>query len=118
MSVDVCGGRVGRRVSSCYCVVYVWWCYMLCRSGARGGGLCVGETCSTNACRRHAGLERWADGLCDGGCACGVTGVCCLCQVVLSLGDFMNVQCHACIGGKSIGEDIRRLDYGVQVTTN
>lgn len=27
----------------------------------------------------------------------------------------MNVQCHACIGGKSIGEDIRRLDYGVQV---
>lgn len=36
-------------------------------------------------------------------------------QVILSLGDYMNVQCHACIGGKSIGEDIRRLDYGVQV---
>ena len=36
-------------------------------------------------------------------------------QVILALGDFMNVQCHACIGGKSIGEDIRRLDYGVQV---
>jgi ATP-dependent RNA helicase len=36
-------------------------------------------------------------------------------QVMLALGDFMNVQCHACIGGKSIGEDIRRLDYGVQV---
>jgi len=29
----------------------------------------------------------------------------------------MNVQCHACIGGKSIGEDIRRLDYGVQVVS-
>jgi ATP-dependent RNA helicase len=35
-------------------------------------------------------------------------------KVMLALGDYMNVQCHACIGGKSIGEDIRRLDYGVQ----
>lgn len=24
----------------------------------------------------------------------------------------MNVQCHCCIGGMSIGEDIRKLDYG------
>ena len=24
-------------------------------------------------------------------------------KVLLALGDFMNVQCHACIGGKSIG---------------
>jgi ATP-dependent RNA helicase len=38
-------------------------------------------------------------------------------KVLLSLGDFMNVQCHACIGGKSIGEDIRRLDFGVQVVS-
>mmetsp|Transcript_21936 Transcript_21936/g.30106 ORF Transcript_21936/g.30106 Transcript_21936/m.30106 type:complete len:404 (-) Transcript_21936:591-1802(-) len=38
-------------------------------------------------------------------------------KVVLSLGDYMNVQCHACIGGKSIAEDIRRLDYGVQVVS-
>jgi len=38
-------------------------------------------------------------------------------KVILSLGDFMNVQCHACIGGKSIGEDIRRLDYGVQIVS-
>jgi ATP-dependent RNA helicase len=38
-------------------------------------------------------------------------------KVVLALGDFMNVQCHACIGGKSLGEDIRRLDYGVQVVS-
>lgn len=29
----------------------------------------------------------------------------------------MNVQCHSCIGGKSISEDIRRLDYGVQVVS-
>jgi len=38
-------------------------------------------------------------------------------KVLLALGDFMNVQCHCCIGGKSIGEDIRRLDYGVQVVS-
>lgn len=36
-------------------------------------------------------------------------------QVVLALGDYMNVQCHACIGGVSIGEDIRKLDYGQHV---
>jgi hypothetical protein len=29
----------------------------------------------------------------------------------------MNVQCHACVGGKSIGEDIRRLDAGVHVVS-
>jgi ATP-dependent RNA helicase len=38
-------------------------------------------------------------------------------KVLLALGDFMNVQCHACIGGKNMGEDIRRLDYGVQVVS-
>jgi ATP-dependent RNA helicase len=38
-------------------------------------------------------------------------------KVLLALGDFMNVQCHACIGGKNVGEDIRRLDYGVQVVS-
>lgn len=36
-------------------------------------------------------------------------------QVLLALGDYMNVQCHACIGGVSIGEDIRKLDYGQHV---
>ena len=34
-------------------------------------------------------------------------------KVMLALGDYMSVQCHACIGGKSIGEDIRRLDAGL-----
>lgn len=29
----------------------------------------------------------------------------------------MSVQVHACIGGKSIGEDIRRLDYGVHAVS-
>eukprot|EP01029_Cantina_marsupialis_P029139 TRINITY_DN779859_c0_g1_i1.p1 TRINITY_DN779859_c0_g1~~TRINITY_DN779859_c0_g1_i1.p1 ORF type:complete len:404 (-),score=135.87 TRINITY_DN779859_c0_g1_i1:183-1361(-) len=38
-------------------------------------------------------------------------------KVALSLGDYMNVQVHACIGGKSIGEDIRRLDYGVHLVS-
>lgn len=38
-------------------------------------------------------------------------------KVILSLGDYMNVQCHACIGGKSVAEDIRRLDYGVQIVS-
>ena len=33
-------------------------------------------------------------------------------KVVLALGDYMNVQCHASIGGQSIGEDIRKLEYG------
>lgn len=38
-------------------------------------------------------------------------------KVLLALGDFMNVQCHACIGGKSVSEDIRRLDFGVQAVS-
>jgi len=38
-------------------------------------------------------------------------------KVLLAIGDFMNVLAHACIGGKSIGEDIRRLDYGVHVVS-
>ncbi|KAJ3273491.1 Eukaryotic initiation factor 4A-III [Terramyces sp. JEL0728] len=38
-------------------------------------------------------------------------------SVVLALGDYMNVQCHACIGGTSIGDDIRKLDYGQHVVS-
>eukprot|EP00162_Nutomonas_longa_P015009 comp22161_c0_seq2/m.52015 comp22161_c0_seq2/g.52015 ORF comp22161_c0_seq2/g.52015 comp22161_c0_seq2/m.52015 type:complete len:401 (-) comp22161_c0_seq2:9-1211(-) len=37
--------------------------------------------------------------------------------VVSSLGDFMNVRVHACIGGKSVGEDIRKLEAGVHVVS-
>lgn len=29
----------------------------------------------------------------------------------------MNVQCHACIGGTSLGEDLRKLDYGQHVVS-
>jgi ATP-dependent RNA helicase len=36
-------------------------------------------------------------------------------KVLSALGDFMNIQCHACIGGKSIRDDIKQLDSGVQV---
>ncbi|KAK9894450.1 DEAD-domain-containing protein [Cystobasidium minutum MCA 4210] len=38
-------------------------------------------------------------------------------SVVLALGDYMNVQCHACIGGTSLGEDMRKLDYGQHVVS-
>ena len=36
-------------------------------------------------------------------------------RVVNALGDFMNVKCHACIGGKSLGEDRKMLQQGIQV---
>jgi len=38
-------------------------------------------------------------------------------KVQLALGDFMSVQVHACIGGKSVGEDIRKLENGVHVVS-
>mmetsp|Transcript_24036 Transcript_24036/g.29098 ORF Transcript_24036/g.29098 Transcript_24036/m.29098 type:complete len:418 (+) Transcript_24036:101-1354(+) len=38
-------------------------------------------------------------------------------KVILALGDYMNVQAHACIGGKSIGDDLRKLEYGVHVVS-
>jgi len=36
-------------------------------------------------------------------------------KVVLALGDYMNVTCHACIGGTNLREDMRRLENGVQI---
>ncbi|XP_063902455.1 uncharacterized protein LOC135122166 [Zophobas morio] len=38
-------------------------------------------------------------------------------MVILALGDYMNVQCHACIGGVSIGEDIRKLQFGQHIVS-
>jgi ATP-dependent RNA helicase len=38
-------------------------------------------------------------------------------KVILALGDYMNVQCHTCIGGTNIGEDIRKLDFGQHVVS-
>jgi len=38
-------------------------------------------------------------------------------KVMLSLGDFLSVEVHSCVGGKSMGEDIRKLEAGVQVVS-
>ncbi|XP_033217363.1 eukaryotic initiation factor 4A-III-like isoform X2 [Belonocnema kinseyi] len=38
-------------------------------------------------------------------------------KVVLALGNYMSVQCHSCIGGTSLGEDISKLDYGQHVVS-
>lgn len=38
-------------------------------------------------------------------------------KVMLAIGHYMNVQVHACIGGTSVGEDIRKLDYGVHIVS-
>jgi ATP-dependent RNA helicase len=36
---------------------------------------------------------------------------------MLAFGDYMAVSCHACIGGKNLGEDMRVLGTGVQVVS-
>jgi translation initiation factor 4A len=36
-------------------------------------------------------------------------------KVVLALGDYMGVGCHACIGGTNVRDDIKRLESGVQI---
>ncbi|CAF3648309.1 unnamed protein product [Rotaria sordida] len=36
-------------------------------------------------------------------------------KVVLALGDYMNITCHAFIGGGRVNDDIRRLESGVQI---
>ncbi|KAG0300767.1 translation initiation factor eIF4A, partial [Dissophora globulifera] len=36
-------------------------------------------------------------------------------KVVLALGDFMKVQCHPCIGGTNVREDMERLSQGSHV---
>jgi ATP-dependent RNA helicase len=39
-------------------------------------------------------------------------------KVLSALGDFLNVKCHVCIGGKSLGLDIKELERGgVQVVS-
>jgi ATP-dependent RNA helicase len=38
-------------------------------------------------------------------------------NVMLAFGDFMQVSCHACIGGKNVGEDMRVLSTGVHVVS-
>ncbi|KAF4311105.1 RNA helicase ATP-dependent DEAD-box conserved site [Botryosphaeria dothidea] len=36
-------------------------------------------------------------------------------KVVVAIGDFMNIECHACIGGTSVRDDMKALQSGVQV---
>jgi ATP-dependent RNA helicase len=38
-------------------------------------------------------------------------------KVTLAVGDFMNIKAHACIGGKSISNDIRKLEAGVHAVS-
>jgi len=38
-------------------------------------------------------------------------------NVMLAFGDHMAATCHACIGGKSVGEDMRVLQAGVQIVS-
>ena len=33
----------------------------------------------------------------------------------MALGDCMGAQCHACIGGTSVREDMRKLDVGQHI---
>lgn len=36
-------------------------------------------------------------------------------QVVLALGDYLDAQCHACIGGTNVRADIAKLELGQQI---
>lgn len=36
-------------------------------------------------------------------------------KVVLAIGDYMNIDCHACIGGTNVRDDMKRLEAGAQV---
>lgn len=36
-------------------------------------------------------------------------------KVVIALGDYMEAQCHACIGGTNVREDVRKLELGTHV---
>ena len=41
---------------------------------------------------------------------------CLLCpQVVIALGDYMDAQCHACIGGTNVRADIAKLEMGQHI---
>jgi translation initiation factor 4A len=36
-------------------------------------------------------------------------------KVVIALGDYMNIECHACVGGTIVREDMAKLQEGVHV---
>lgn len=36
-------------------------------------------------------------------------------KVVIALGDYMNIECHACVGGTNVREDMAKLSDGVHI---
>ncbi|KAL8140007.1 hypothetical protein V2J09_006028 [Rumex salicifolius] len=38
-------------------------------------------------------------------------------RTILAIGDYINISAHACIGGQSVGEDMRKLESGVHVVS-
>ena len=36
-------------------------------------------------------------------------------KVVIALGDYMNIECHACVGGTNVREDMAKLQEGVHI---
>lgn len=36
---------------------------------------------------------------------------------LLAVGDYMKVKAHACVGGKSVGEDLRKLEGAAQIVS-
>ncbi|KAK9675831.1 hypothetical protein RND81_11G034500 [Saponaria officinalis] len=38
-------------------------------------------------------------------------------KVIMAIGQYMSIEAYACIGGKSVGEDIRKLESGVHVVS-
>ncbi|KAG7702084.1 hypothetical protein KL929_000579 [Ogataea haglerorum] len=38
-------------------------------------------------------------------------------SVISALGDYMKIRCHACVGGKSVGEDVKALSHGQHIVS-
>lgn len=38
-------------------------------------------------------------------------------NVLLAIGEYLNIQVHACIGGTNLGQDMKKLDYGQHVVS-
>lgn len=36
---------------------------------------------------------------------------------MLALGDYMNVKVHCCIGGRSVNDDVFKLEHGVHIVS-
>lgn len=36
-------------------------------------------------------------------------------QVIIALGDYMDIQCHACIGGTNVRADLAKLEMGQHI---